>query len=193
MKISKMPVFFLDSELKCDTINEPARGSTSFPATRDPRIQNNAPPAPPPYHPDPNFPVGEAEDADHEMKYGHDNHYYLNTYDQMNSNGQFRPGRRTTPRPPTAKPGSNNVFGSGSQVRPPPAGGCKKPVGLIVVIVLLGIAVAVLAGVLVVFLRKYKQALQQIIHMNEIYSAVGLEKNKAMPHKLAQSPRIVKK
>jgi hypothetical protein len=125
--------------------------------------------------------------------YNH-NHNYLGTYDQMNSNGQFNP-RRTTRRPPTEKPGANG-YASGSQGRPP-SGACKKPVGLIVVIVLLAIAVAVLTVVLVVFLRKYKLALQQIIHMNEIYSAVGLEKNKTLPQKLGQlsekNPRIVKK
>lgn len=151
---------------------------------------------PPPHYPNPNLPSGETEDADHEMKYGHDEHNYLETFNQMNSNGQFSGGRRTTPRTPTARPGSNGYgYNSGSQVRPP-SGACKKPVGLIVVIVLLAVAVAVLAGVLFVYLRKYKQALQQIIHMNEIYSAVGLENNKTQPQKLGQlsekNPRIVK-
>jgi len=111
------------------------------------------------------------------MKYGQEENYnYLNTYDQMNSNGQFNSNRQPTARPynpkVTGRPNSG-ALGSNNT--------CKKPVPLIVVIVLLAIAVAVLGGVLFVITRRYKQALQQVIHMNELYSAKGIDKNKTLP------------
>ncbi|XP_059476214.1 probable serine/threonine-protein kinase DDB_G0272254 isoform X2 [Neocloeon triangulifer] len=74
----------------------------------------------------------------------------------------------------------------GKSTTPPPrvklpASSCPKPVGLIVGLIFLGVIALALLVALLVVVRKYKQALQQVIQMNELYSVMGLDKSKTLP------------
>ncbi|XP_065339480.1 uncharacterized protein LOC135939180 [Cloeon dipterum] len=114
-------------------------------------------------------------------------HGHFNPNPEFNPVGSFgnnnyqdnfnqRPTTRTTTTRTTRYPDRNNGESGSSNRFKAPQEKCSKPIVLVVLLIFVAVIAAALIVALVVVVRKYKQALHQIIHMNELYSSVGLEK-----------------